>query len=67
MTNIEQGQVWEVYSRHENRWVRAVVFKMEDGHVVLRYEGTLEFVTVDIDDLQGRPELFRLATAAENP
>jgi len=67
MTTIEPGQVWEVYSRPERRWVPAVVFKMEDGHAVLRYEGTLEFVTVDIDDMRGRPELFRPAIAAENP
>ena len=67
MINVEQGQVWEVYSSHENRWVRAIVFKIQDDWATLRYEGILEFVTVDIGDMQSRPELFRPATAAANP
>ncbi len=64
MINVEQGQVWEVYSSHENRWVRAIVFKIQDDRVTLRYEGILEFVTVDIGDMLSKPELFRPAPAA---
>ena len=67
MINVEQDQVWEVYSSHENRWVRAIVFKIQDDRATLRYEGILEFITVDIGDMLGKPELFRPATAAENP
>src|SRR5438046_16014 len=67
MINVEQDQVWEVYSSHENRWVRAIVLKIQDDRATLRYEGILEFVTVDIGDMLSRPELFRPATAAENP
>ncbi|SRR6266704_1472633 len=67
MINVEQDQVWEVYSSHENRWVRAIVFKIQDDRATLRYEGILEFITVDIGDMLSKPELFRPATAAENP
>jgi hypothetical protein len=67
MINVEHDQVWEVYSSHENRWVRAIVFKIQDDRATLRYEGILEFVTVDIGDMLSKPELFHPATAAENP
>ena len=60
MANTEIGSAWEVYSPHENRWVRVVVAKVDDGQVTMRYEGTLELFTVDISDLQDSPERFRV-------
>ena len=66
MINVEQGQVWEVYSSHENRWVRAIVFKIQDDRATLRYEGILEFITVYIRGMLGKLKLLRPATAAEN-
>jgi hypothetical protein len=32
-----------------------------DGHVKFRYEGVLEFVTVDLHDMEDRFALFRRA------
>ncbi len=43
--NIEPGQTWQMYSRAENRWVRVIVTKIDDGRVTLRYEG---LVVLDI-------------------
>jgi len=60
MVTVEQGQVWEMYSATEHRWVRVVVAKIEDGNAILRYEGFLELTTVDVEDMQNKPELFRL-------
>ena len=61
MADVALGQVWEVFSDRENRWVRAVIAKQEDGQVTLRYEGTLELFTVNIEDLQNDSKRFRLA------
>jgi len=61
MTNIEPGQIWEVYSTDENRWNRVIVTKIEDGRATLRYEGVLEFLTVDVGDMQSKPEVLRPA------
>ena len=59
MTTVEQGQVWEMYSATEQRWLRVVVTKIEDGKAMLRYEGILEFTMAEIGDMQNSPELFR--------
>jgi hypothetical protein len=59
--DIEQGQVWEVYSARDRRWERAVVTKVDRAQATLRYEGLLEFLTVDISELQNNPELYRRA------
>ena len=56
--DIEPGQLWEMYSAKERRWVGVVVIKIDDGGVMLRYRGLLEFFTVDLLDMQ-KPELFR--------
>ena len=56
--DVALGEVWEMYSAGAGQWVRVVVTKVEDGEVTLRYEGVLEFLTVDGSDLQN-PELFR--------
>lgn len=56
--DIEPGQLWEMYSAKERRWVGVVVIKIDDGDVMLRYRGLLEFFTVDLLDMQ-KPELFR--------
>jgi hypothetical protein len=55
---VEPGEVWEMYSAGAGDWVRVVVTKIEDGQVTLRYEGVLEFITVDGSDMQN-PDLFR--------
>ena len=60
--NIEPGQTWEMYSRAENRWVSVIVTKIEDGRVTLRYEGLVEFIRVELEDMQTKPEVFRPAT-----
>ena len=58
---IEPGQTWEMYSRPDGRWVRLIVAKVEDAGVLLRYEGMLEFPTVELGDMMTKPELFRPA------
>ena len=60
--NIEPGQTWQMYSRAENRWVSVIVTKIEDGRVTLRYEGLVEFIRVELEDMQTKPEVFRPAT-----
>jgi len=59
--DIEPGQLWEMYSAREKRWVQVVVVKVDDGGVKLRYRGFLEFFTVDLLDMH-KPELFRPST-----
>ena len=59
MADIEPGQTWEMYSRPEGRWVRVIVAKVAGGGVLLRYEGTLEFLTVELEDMLTKPEVFR--------
>lgn len=58
IADIAPGQVWELCSRGEHRWVRVIVSKVEDGLVTLRYEAVLEFITLDLAELQD-PERFR--------
>jgi hypothetical protein len=65
MANTEIGSVWEVYSPHEGRWVRVVVAKVDNDQVALRYEGTLELLTVDLGDLQNSPDRFRVPSDGE--
>jgi hypothetical protein len=64
MSDVEAGQVWEVWSANERGWVRAIVLKIQDGQVTLRYEGSLEFVTIKLSDLQDTPDRFRPAEVA---
>jgi hypothetical protein len=64
MSDVEPGQVWEIWSVNEGRWLRAIVMKVEDGEATLRYEGFLELVTFKLSDLQNTPERFRPAEAA---
>jgi hypothetical protein len=61
ITGIEQGQVWEMFSAPEARWVRVVVTNIDGWLVTLRYVGVLEFVTVDIADMENQPDRFRRA------
>jgi len=56
--DVELNEVWEMYSLGADEWVRVVVTKIEDAEVTLRYEGILEFVTVDLADMEN-PERFR--------
>jgi hypothetical protein len=55
--DVEPGQLWEMYSTAEKRWVRIVVAKIEDGRVRVRYQGLCEFFTVEQLDIQNKPEL----------
>ena len=59
--NIEPGQIWEMYSHPEKRWVRVIVAKVEDSRVRLRYEGLIKFITVELGDMQIKTEVFRPA------
>lgn len=59
MNDMALGQVWEVYSDRENRWVRAVISKQEDDEITFRYEGTLEIFTVNRQNLSNS-EHFRV-------
>ena len=61
MADIRPGETWEVYSDAESRWVRVVVTKIEGTQVTLRYEGLLEFLTVDLSDIESKPDAFRRA------
>ncbi|HET6841201.1 MAG TPA: hypothetical protein VFK06_05880 [Candidatus Angelobacter sp.] len=63
MSDVEPGQVWKVWSVNE-RWVRAIVMKVEDEAATLRYEGSLEFVMFKMSDLQNTPERFRPTESA---
>jgi hypothetical protein len=67
MAEAEPGTVWEMYSSHENRWTRVIVTKAEDGQVTLRYEGVLEFITVDGSEMENNRELFRPASDQATP
>ena len=59
--DIEPGQIWEIYSQGGRRWERVVVIDIHDGDVKLRYEGVLEFITVELVDMVNRPDRFRRA------
>ena len=61
MPDVEVGQVWEMYSATEGRWVRVMVTKIDGDLVMLRYEGVIEFITIPIDDLKNKPDVFRRA------
>lgn len=62
MADIALGQVWEIYSDRERRWVRAVIAKQEDEQVTLRYEGSLELITVNAEDLHNDSAHFRVVS-----
>jgi hypothetical protein len=61
MQDVAPGQVWEIHSDGNGRWVRAIVTKIDGDQVTLRYEGLLEFLTVSLSDLQDNSEMFRPA------
>jgi hypothetical protein len=65
--NIEPGEVWEVYSARDKRWGRAVVTKVDGDKATLRYEGLLEFLTVDVTDLLSQPDSYRRAPEVDPP
>jgi len=65
--DIEAGQVWEVYSARDKRWERAVVTKVDGARATLRYEGLLEFLTVDLSEMQSNPEHYRRAPELDPP
>jgi len=65
--DIEAGQVWEVYSARDKRWERAVVTKVDGARATLRYEGLLEFLTIDLSEMQSNPELYRPAPELDPP
>ena len=65
MLDVEQGQVWEMYSAAEGRWIPVVVTKLEDEEVTLRYEGMLEFLRVKAEDMHNNPERFRLVVGGQ--
>jgi hypothetical protein len=56
--DVELNEAWEMYSAGAGEWVRVIVTKIEDGEVTLRYEGVLEFITVDLADMDNH-ERFR--------
>ena len=49
-----------MYSTKERRWFRVLVTRIEDDRVTLRHQGVLEFLTVDLAEMQNA-ERFRLA------
>ena len=57
---IERGQLWEMYSAAEKRWVRVIVTRLQDDRVTLRHQGIFEFVTVDLAEMDNA-ERFRPA------
>jgi hypothetical protein len=59
MAHVELGQVWEIYSANGKQWVPAVIAKTDQDTVTLRYQGMMEFVTVDTADLQRKPDVYR--------
>lgn len=60
MAGPDVGQAWETYSSNERRWVRVIVAKIDGDQITLRYEGTLELLTVSVDELENNPERFRV-------
>jgi hypothetical protein len=61
MAAVELGQVWELYSPAEGRWVRVIVAKIAGDLATRRYEGTFQFLTVDVMGLQSNPNVSRRA------
>jgi hypothetical protein len=56
---VEAGQAWEMYSPRERRWLQMVVAKKDDHEIVLRYQGTLELLWIQPEELLNT-ERFRL-------
>ena len=52
--DIERGQLWDMYSARENRWMPVVVVKVEEESVTLRPKGFIEFFTVPRADMATR-------------
>jgi hypothetical protein len=61
---VQVGQIWEMYSATEKRWVRMIVEKIDGGTVSLRYEGVLEFATAEFAEMESNAERFRPAPCA---
>jgi len=61
METVTPGQVWEMYSKIEKRWVRVIVASVEGDQARLRYEASYEFVTLNISDMENRPDMFQRA------
>lgn len=57
--DIQEGEVWEMYSTAERRWVLVIVTKLDNEDVTLRHEGVLEFLTVRAEEMRDNPERFR--------
>jgi hypothetical protein len=57
--DIEVAQVWKMYSKQENRWVRMIVVKVENDIVTLRPEGLLELSLLHRREMLNSPERFR--------
>ncbi len=53
MTTVAPGQVWEMYSKIETRWLRVIVASVEGDEARLRYEASYEFV---VSDMENRPD-----------
>jgi hypothetical protein len=62
MSDVQQGQAWEMYSTAEGRWIPVIVVKLEDEDVILRYVGVLEFLTVKAEEMYNDPKRFRLTS-----
>ncbi len=56
MTTVAPGQVWEMYSKIETRWLRVIVASVEGDEARLRYEASYEFVTLNVSDMENRPD-----------
>ena len=59
MTEVQPGQIWEMYSDEEKRWTRVIVTQVVDGNATLRHEGVFDFVTAGVDEMENSPEQFR--------
>ena len=63
---VETGQVWEIYSDPQQQWIRVTVEKIDERTATLRYEGVLEFTTVDISEMENSTDRFRPAASASS-
>jgi len=61
MTAVAPGQVWEMYSKIETRWLRVIVASVEGDEARLRYEESYEFMTFNVSDMENSPDMFRRA------
>jgi hypothetical protein len=57
--NIKVGQVWEMYSKQDNGWVRMIVARVEDDIITLHPEGLLELILVHRREMLSSPDRFR--------